>query len=181
MGFCLLGNVAIAARYAQKRYGVEKVAIVDWDVHHGNGTQDIFWRDPSVLFISTHQYPLWPGTGAASETGDGPGEGYTVNIPLPPGSGEAAYLKAFRETIIPRLRDYRPQMLFISAGFDAHLSDPLAQMELRSGTFAFFTTMLRNETSGFLESGIVSMLEGGYDLKGLCESVEGHIRVLAAP
>jgi acetoin utilization deacetylase AcuC-like enzyme len=179
MGFCLVNSVAIAARYAQRRYGVGRIAIVDWDVHHGNGTEEIFWKDGTVLYVSLHQYPLWPGTGAGSDVGEGPGEGATVNCPLPPGSGEAAYEHAFRERVIPALTAFAPDLLLISAGFDAHRDDPLANMDLRAESFGRFTSILGEATSRSLRAGIVSVLEGGYDLRALSTSVEAHLRALS--
>lgn len=178
MGFCLVNSIAVAARYAQRRYGIGRVAIVDWDVHHGNGTEEIFWKDGSVLYVSLHQYPLWPGTGAASDTGEGPGEGATVNCPLPPGSGESVYEQAFRERVVPALTAFAPEMLLISAGFDAHRDDPLANMDLRAESFGRFTDILGEATSRSLRAGIVSILEGGYHLEALAHSVEFHLRAL---
>ncbi|MCU0454364.1 MAG: histone deacetylase [Bacteroidetes bacterium] len=180
MGFCIVNHVAVAARHAQRRYGIGRVAIVDWDVHHGNGTEEIFWRDPSVLYVSLHQYPLWPGTGAASDAGDGDGRGTTVNCPLPPGSGEQAYERAFRERVVPALTSFGPELLIISAGFDAHRDDPLANMDLRAESFGRFTQMVGEATSRSLSAGIVSVLEGGYDLRALSSSVEVHLRELSA-
>ena len=176
MGFCLMNSIAAGARYAQRQWGAERVAILDWDVHHGNGTQEIFWRDESVLYVSTHQYPLWPGTGAANETGDGRGAGATLNCPLAPGGGEKEYLEAFRERILPALSTYRPDLLMISAGFDAHRLDPLANMNLEETSFALFTRMLCDVLAPSTKCGIVSVLEGGYDLKALAQSVEAHVR-----
>ena len=178
MGFCLFNNIAIGARTAQKKHGVERVAIVDWDVHHGNGTQEIFWHDPTVLYVSLHQYPLWPGTGSASEVGEGPGTGFTVNCPMAPGSGEKEYSAAFRDTIIPALKKFGPQLLMISAGFDAHKSDPLANINLDSTTFAMLTRMLRDAVATSTTCGVVSVLEGGYDMHALAESVEQHVSQL---
>jgi acetoin utilization deacetylase AcuC-like enzyme len=180
MGFCLVNSVAVAARYAQRRYGIERIAIVDWDVHHGNGTEEIFWTDRSVLYVSLHQYPLWPGTGAASDVGEGPGAGATVNCPLPPGSGEEVYAKAIRERVVPALTAFAPEMLLISAGFDAHRDDPLANMDLSSGSFGRFTRIVGESTSRSLRAGIVSVLEGGYHLGALSSSVEAHLRELLA-
>ncbi len=180
MGFCLVNSIAVAARYARRTHGIDRVAIVDWDVHHGNGTQEIFWRDPSVLYISLHQYPLWPGTGAASETGEDAGRGTTVNCPLPPGSDERAYEMAFRERVMPALGVFRPELLLISAGFDAHRDDPLANMDLRSESFARFTKLLVECTAQHRKAGIVSVLEGGYNLSALSRSAEAHVRELRA-
>ena len=175
MGFCLFNNVAVAARYAQARYGVGKVAIVDWDVNHGNGTQEIFWSDPSVLYVSTHQFPLWPGSGSPHEQGEGAGAGLTLNCPMPPGSGEDEYAAVFQDKIIPALRAFKPDLLMISAGFDAHHDDPLANILLRDSSFGMLTRMLLAVRP---EAGIVSVLEGGYNLDALARSVEIHLRTL---
>lgn len=178
MGFCLFNNVAIGARYAQLKHGVERIAIVDWDVHHGNGTQEIFYEDPSVLYVSLHQYPLWPGTGALTETGSGKGEGYTLNCPMKPGSGEKEYLEAFRNRILPALHKFQPQLLMISAGFDAHKDDPLANIQLTEESFATMTGMLMEISSTYCGGKIISVLEGGYDLRALARSVEAHLAKL---
>ncbi len=172
MGFCLLNNVAVGARYAQTRHGVKKVAILDWDVHHGNGTQHIFEGDPTVFYISLHQYPFYPGTGARSETGIGDGKGFTLNIPLPAGTGESEYLTAFTDEIVPALKRFHPDMLMISAGFDAHQDDPIGGMRLLDTTFARLTAYVRNIAP------TISVLEGGYDLEALARSCEAHISVL---
>ncbi|HEY0467461.1 MAG TPA: histone deacetylase [Polyangiaceae bacterium] len=168
MGFCLLNNIAIAAAHARAR-GVERVAIVDFDVHHGNGTQETFYDDPSVLFISLHQSPLYPGTGAAEENGTGDGRGYTVNVPLSPGAGDAAYAAAIERIVAPVLAQYRPGLLLFSAGFDAHRRDPLAQMELTDDGFRAIV----RRTLAALEPGtpVGLTLEGGYDLIGLGSSL----------
>lgn len=178
MGFCLFNNVAVGARYAQSRHSVERVAIVDWDVHHGNGTQQIFYEDPSVLYISLHQYPLWPGTGAPTETGSGKGEGFTVNCPMRPGSGEPEYVAAFDEKILPALRSFRPEVLFISAGFDAHKDDPLADIQLTESSFARMTSLVTEVAEKYCKGRIVSVLEGGYNLAALERCVESHLRAL---
>ncbi|HEY6952692.1 MAG TPA: histone deacetylase [Bacteroidota bacterium] len=180
MGFCLFNNIAIGARYAQQKYGIERVAILDWDVHHGNGTQQIFWTDPTVLYISTHQYPLWPGTGASNETGEDAGDGFTLNCPLRPGSGEPEFLNAFRERILPALHKFRPELLMISAGFDAHRDDPLANINLTEQSFKRATELAVEVAARYANGRIVSVLEGGYNLEALSGSVEVHLKTLQA-
>ena len=172
MGFCLFNNAAIGARYAQQSHGLRSVAILDWDVHHGNGTQHIFEEDDTILYISLHQYPFYPGTGAREETGRGKGKGYTLNIPLPAGTDERRYQAAFRDEVLPALERFKPDLLMISAGFDAHRDDPLGSMELTAESFAMFTEIIHPVAR------IVSILEGGYNLHGLATSVEAHLRAL---
>lgn len=172
MGFCLFNTVAIAARHAQKTYGAERVAIVDWDVHHGNGTQDIFWDDPSVLFCSTHQMPLYPGTGARDETGT---KNNVVNAPLSPNVGSDHFREAFKSRVLPALHDFAPDIILISAGFDAHHRDPLAQINLVGEDFDWATGRLMEVADRFAHNRVVSILEGGYDLEGLAESAGLHI------
>ncbi len=166
MGFCLLNNVAIAAAHARAR-GLERVAIVDWDVHHGNGTQDIFFDDPNVLYVSTHQFPFYPGTGAVLETGEGDGTGFTVNVPLTAGGGDAVYRAAFERVILPVLEEYRPQLVLVSAGFDASARDPLAEMTLSADAFGWMARALRGVADASAEGRIAMVLEGGYDLVAL--------------
>ncbi|PPJ47528.1 acetoin utilization protein [Rhizobium sp. KAs_5_22] len=172
MGFCLFNTVAIAARHAQRKYGAERVAIVDWDVHHGNGTQDIFWDDPSVLFCSTHQMPLYPGTGARDETGT---KNNVVNAPLSPNVGSDHFREAFKSRVLPALNDFSPDIILISAGFDAHHRDPLAQINLVGEDFDWATGRLMEVADRFAHNRVVSILEGGYDLEGLAESAGLHI------
>lgn len=179
MGFCYVNNVAIAARYLQKRYALERILIIDWDVHHGNGTQHIFEKDPSVFYISFHQDPssCYPGTGWAEETGDGEGKGYTQNFPMSMGSGNKEYLEAMRR-VEKSMEKFRPQFVLISAGFDAHMADPLAHIRLTKTGYEALTQSVKNIAKTYAESRLVSVLEGGYNLKALEESVGAHIQVL---
>jgi acetoin utilization deacetylase AcuC-like enzyme len=181
MGFCLLSNIAIGARYIQQHYGVERVAIVDFDVHHGNGTQAVFEADPSVLFISLHQHPrtCYPGSGYDWETGGGAGVGYTLNLPMPPGADDEAYDVAMEREVVPKLDQFRPEILMISAGFDAHLDDPLAQIALSESGFASMTRQLVAVANAHCGGRIVSTLEGGYNLRALGRSVVAHLIGLA--
>ena len=175
MGFCLFNNAAIAARYAQKKYGAERAAIVDFDVHHGNGSQDIFWSDKTVMYCSTHEMPLYPGTGALSERGK---FNNIVNAPLSAGDGGDAFREAFETAILPRLREFKPDILVISAGFDAHTRDPLANLNLVEADYTWVTRKLMEIADGSANGRIVSMLEGGYDLQGLSRSVAAHVTAL---
>jgi acetoin utilization deacetylase AcuC-like enzyme len=174
MGFCLINTVAITAREAQRKYGADRVAIVDFDVHHGNGTQDIFKDDPSVFYASSHQWPLFPGTGHPSETG----VGNIVNVALPAGSGGEAMREAYSETILPALDNFAPDLILISAGFDAHHRDPLAQLEWVDSDFAWVTGKLMDLAGRRCANRIVSLLEGGYDLRGLSGGVSHHVATL---
>jgi acetoin utilization deacetylase AcuC-like enzyme len=178
MGFCLFNNVAILARYLQKRHGLDNILIIDWDVHHGNGTQHIFEEDPSVLYISTHQYPFYPGTGAPSETGSGRGQGYTMNIPLPAGTGDETYIAVFEEHILPRALAYRPDCVILSAGFDAHYADPLAQMQVTEAGYRRMTQVVKEIAAASSQQRLISVLEGGYNLDALGRSVEAHVEEL---
>ncbi len=171
MGFCLFNNAAIAARHAQKAHGAERVAIVDWDVHHGNGTQDIFWDDPSVLYCSTHQMPLFPGTGAKNETGTG----NIVNAPLGPNTGSDVFRDAFSSRVLPALDAFAPDLIIVSAGFDAHHRDPLAEINLTEDDFDWATGQVMERASRHGGGRLVSLLEGGYDLHGLAFSVAAHV------
>ncbi len=178
MGFCLFNNVAVAARFALNEFGLSRVLIVDFDVHHGNGTQDSFYADPGVLYFSTHEYPFYPGTGRMDETGTGEGEGTTVNIPLAAGWGDEEYLRAFREVLIPVARRFRPEFILVSAGFDAHWADHLAMMRASIQGFARMTTILRELADELCRGRLVFTLEGGYSLRAVPFSVKAVFDVL---
>ena len=178
MGFCLFNNVAVAARFLQAERGLGRIFVVDWDVHHGNGTQQIFEADDSVFYFSTHQYPFYPGTGAREERGRGRGEGFTLNVPLPAGTGDAEYLQVFREVLRPAIDAFKPELILISAGFDAHRDDPLASMEVTEAGFAAMTGIVRAAAEDHCGGRLVSVLEGGYNLDALARSVEAHLREL---
>jgi acetoin utilization deacetylase AcuC-like enzyme len=179
MGFCYFNNVAIAATYLQKQHDIERIMIIDWDVHHGNGTQHIFEENPSVFYISLHQDPssCYPGTGWSQETGSGKGKGYTLNFPMPPGSSDNEYLKAM-EHIEQTMDHFKPQFVLISAGFDAHMADPLAHIRLTKKGYESLTRSIKNIAESYAKGRIVSVLEGGYNMEALKESLEAHITVL---
>jgi acetoin utilization deacetylase AcuC-like enzyme len=183
MGFCLLNNVAVAAAHARAR-GLERVAVVDWDVHHGNGTQEIFWNDPRVLYVSTHQSPFYPGTGEADEVGVGDGKGFTINVPLVAGGGDAVYRSAFERVVLPALEAYAPELVLVSAGFDASARDPLGQMELSPQAFGWMARELARVAGRSAGGRMALVLEGGYDLAsleaGLERSIDGMLTGRAA-
>jgi acetoin utilization deacetylase AcuC-like enzyme len=178
MGFCLLNNVAIAARYVQKKYALARVLIVDWDVHHGNGTQHSFEDDASVLFFSTHQYPHYPGTGRGSERGKGEGTGFTVNVPMEAGEGDEEYHTVFLKSLVPAADAFKPEFVIISAGFDAHKDDPLASMGLTEAGYTDLTNIVAGIAKRHAQGRILSSLEGGYNLTALARSVDAHINAL---
>lgn len=178
MGFCLFSNIAVAARWAQREAGLGRVLIVDFDVHHGNGTQDIFYEDPSVMYMSVHQAPFYPGTGAVYERGTGEATGSTVNVPLPGGTGDAGYLRAFREILRPLASLFRPEAIFVSAGYDAHWKDLLGGMHVSTRGFADLVRELRGWADALCDGRIVVALEGGYHLDALATSVHATLDVL---
>ncbi len=170
-GFCIFNNIAIAAKYLQAKYNINNIAIVDWDVHHGNGTQHSFEYDNSVFYISLHQFPHYPGTGSHSEQGVGIGKGFTLNIPMRSGSGDTEYLAAFQEAIVPALENFKPEFVLISAGFDAHQSDPLSGIRLSSDMYHKFTLFLMDIANTYSDGRIMAFLEGGYNLQALADGV----------
>ena len=179
MGFCILNNVAILARYLKAVHGLDKVLVLDWDVHHGNGTQHTFEEDPSVLFASTHQYPFYPGTGAWSETGIGKGRGATLNCPMRAGSDDKDYEAAFMEKILPAIDQFKPEFIIISAGFDAHRDDPLGEINLSTGFYGWMTDRIMEMADKHAGGRIVSVLEGGYNLTMLPLCIEEHLNALS--
>lgn len=180
MGFCLLNNVAIAGRYLQRNHGLEKILILDWDAHHGNGTQHSFEADNTVFYASIHQHPdtLYPGTGRPEETGRDGGEGFTLNLTLAPGQGDQQCLKLFREDFLPKAQDFEPDFVLISAGFDGHRDDPLAQLNMTKTGYETMTNEIKNLAQNYSQGRVLSFLEGGYQLEALSDCVAGHLRVL---
>ncbi|HZS12137.1 MAG TPA: histone deacetylase, partial [Nitrospirales bacterium] len=179
-GFCFFNNIAIAARYMQRRHGIARVLIVDWDVHHGNGTQHTFYDDASVLFFSTHQYPHYPGTGRESERGGGSAEGQTINVPMSGGEGDERYRDVFTEVLVPAADRFKPDVVLISAGFDAHRDDPLASMDLTEDGYAELTRIVAGIARRHAGGRVIAFLEGGYNLNALAVSVERHLVALLA-
>ncbi len=175
MGFCFFNNAAIAARYARKTFGADRIAIFDWDVHHGNGTQDILWRDEHIMYLSTHEMPLFPFTGDAGETGD---HDTIVNVPLAAGDGSDTFHTLVDQGIVPRIEAFRPDLIILSAGFDAHWRDPLSDINLTEADFAWVTNRMIDVAGRCCDHRIVSLLEGGYDLEGLSRSVSKHVGAL---
>ncbi len=175
MGFCIFNNVAVGARYLVKKYGLKKVLIVDWDLHHGNGTQHSFYGDSGILYVSTHQYPYYPGTGWYDEVGSGEGKGYTINIPLTPGMGDADYVYVFEQIIVPVARTWKPEVILVSAGFDIHRNDPLGGMNVTESGFTKMTKILMDAAEEACGGKILFLLEGGYDLSGLTNSVKAVV------
>jgi acetoin utilization deacetylase AcuC-like enzyme len=178
MGFCIFNNVAVAARYAQRKYGAGRVLIVDWDVHHGNGTQDVFWRDGSVLFFSTHQYPWYPGTGALDERGEGKGKDRIINRPFDAGAGREQIYGVFREDLQPAAKQFKPDFVIISAGFDSRAGDPLGRFRLTDDDFRDLTRLTMDIADECCEGRVLSVLEGGYSLQGLAAGVAAHVGTL---
>ncbi|MEW6268869.1 MAG: histone deacetylase [Thermodesulfobacteriota bacterium] len=181
MGFCLFNNVAVAAQHLRRKHGLERIAIIDWDLHHGNGTEAIFYDDPSVLYVSLHQFPLYPGTGAATDIGRGAGLGYTINVPFGAGVGDEGYLRAFSEIILPILRKYAPQFILVSSGFDCHWRDPLGSMQVTEKGFLGMARGLLDLANEVADGRIAAVLEGGYDLDAIRGSTEAVLTELGRP
>ncbi|MBU1852951.1 MAG: histone deacetylase [Candidatus Omnitrophica bacterium] len=178
MGFCIFNNIAIGARYIQKKYDKNRILIIDWDVHHGNGTEEIFYQDPSVLYISVHQYPHYPGTGPKESIGEGKGRGFNLNIPMQAGSGDDEYINVFNEIIIPKISSFKPEFILISAGFDGHKDDPLSSLNLTEQGYFQMTKLIRDLAKLYCEDRVISVLEGGYNLFSLANSVNSHLEAL---
>jgi acetoin utilization deacetylase AcuC-like enzyme len=178
MGFCLFNNIAIAAKYALEKYKLERVLIVDFDVHHGNGTQGTFYDNPHVMYISTHEYPFYPGTGAINETGSGEGRRTNLNIPLPAGCGDAEYLDVFEQIVVPAARRFNPQLILVSVGYDGHWADPLAMMNLSVGGYAKMTGIIKGLADELCRGRLALTLEGGYNLEALAASVKATFDAL---
>lgn len=179
LGFCLFNNVAILARYLQKQHGLDKVLILDWDVHHGNGTQHTFEEDPTVLYISLHQYPYYPGTGSFSETGKGRGKGATLNCPMSAGAGDEDYRIAFSNYILPKIREFKPDIVLLSAGFDAHREDPLAQINLSTAFYGWMSERMLEVADQYAGGKLIGTLEGGYDLNAMPRCIGKHLSVIS--
>lgn len=178
MGFCIFNNIAIAARDAIAKYKLDRVIIVDFDVHHGNGTQDAFYNESDVLYFSTHQYPFYPGSGDVDEIGSGEGQGYTVDVPMPGGCGDGEYMRAFEEVLVPVAKRYKPQLILVSAGYDAHWADSISSMQVTTTGYARMATILKGLADELCGSKLVFALEGGYNVEALAESVDATINVL---
>jgi len=178
MGFCLFNNIAIGARYLQERYKLNRILIIDWDVHHGNGTEEIFYHDPEVFYVSLHQYPHYPGTGSKESAGAEKGKGFNLNIPMQGGAGDSEYIKVFQEIIVPRLKDFKPELILISAGFDGHKDDPLSSTTLTEAGYRDMTRIIKEVAALYSKNRIISVLEGGYNLLSLANSTHSHLESL---